>query len=250
MTNDVTSVFGSKVGMMNPEALQEAMAQSAALDPRGAAGEGSDYMNFSGKRGVYEIGLEKRSTTPDELWLVNVPAFEDGWVCWKDNRTVANRLYPLGTPVPPVDTTEHGPFPKSGEGWSKAKSLTARSIDNGQQVYFKINSISGVSVFAALQKEITDRLRTGQPYWPVIGFDKEPFTAQGFSNFKPVIVVDGWLNNDQVMNTLPAAFADENVELDLDAMYKEAVPKIENDTPPANGGGGGTARRNRGRAAL
>ncbi len=246
VSTEVKSVFGGKVGMLGVDKLKEALADSASKDPRGAAADGSDYMNFSGKRGVYEIGTEKRDTTPDELWLVNVPAFEDGWVCWKDNRSVANRLYPLGTPVPGVDTTEHGPFTKDGDGWFQAKSLTARSIDTGQQVYFKINSVSGVSVFASLQKEITDRLRTGQPYWPVIGFGKEKFQARGYTNFKPTITVDGWLNDEQVMEKLPKVFEDEAAEIDLEALYKEAIPQVT-ETIAAEGG---KARRNRGRAAL
>lgn len=216
-------VFGGRVGMLNTDALKEAMQTAAQADPRGAAADGSDYMNFSGKRGVYEIGKEKRDTTSDELWLVNVPAFEDGWICWKGGRVLANRLAPLGAPIPVVDQNEHGPFDKDGDGWSQAKSMTIKSIDSGQQCYFKINSVSGVSVFAALQKEITQRLMAGQPYWPIISFGKEDFTAQGYKNYKPVIVVDGWLSDDQVMNTLPAIFEDEDAEIDLEAMYAEAA---------------------------
>lgn len=225
MGNEVekAGVFGGRVGMVNPNALKEAMANSASADPRGAAADGSDYMNFSGKRGVYEIGKEKRDTQKDELWLVNVPAFEDGWICWKGGRVLANRLVPLGQPIPQVDMNEHGPFDKDGDGWSQAKSMTIRSIDTGQQCYFKINSVSGVSVFAALQKEITQRLMAGQPYWPVIGLGRESFTAQGYKNYKPVITVDGWLSDEQVMNELPAIFADDNAEIDLEAMYAEAA---------------------------
>lgn len=244
-------VFGNRVSMVNPEALKAAMAQSASLDPRGAAADGSDYMNFSGKRGVYEIGQEKRDTTPDELWLVNVPAFEDGWICWKGGRVLASRLVSLGQPVPLVDQNEHGPFDKDGDGWYPAKSMTLRSIDTGQQAYFKINSVSGVSVFASLQKEITQRLMAGQPYWPVIGLGRESFTAQGYKNSKPVIVVDGWLSDEQVMNELPLIFDDENAEIDLEAMYAAAAgPKSLPHSGEKNGAAeaeapAGRARRNR-----
>lgn len=225
MANEVekAGVFGNKVGMVNPDALKEAMAHSAQLDPRGAAADGSDYMNFSGKRGVYEIGKEKRDTTPDELWLVNVPSFEDGWICWKGGRVMANRLVPLGQPVPQVDQNEHGPFTKDGDGWYTAKSMVIRSIDNGQQCYFKINSVSGVSVFASLQKEITQRLMSGQPYWPIISFGRESFTAQGYKNSKPIITVDGWLSDHQVISQLPGIFEDEDAEVDLEEMYAEAA---------------------------
>jgi hypothetical protein len=224
MANEVekTGVFGNRAAMVNTEALKEAMQQSSQADPRGAAADGSDYMNFSGKRGVYEIGKEKRDTTEDELWLVNVPAFEDGWICWKGGRVMANRLVPLGQPIPSVDQEEHGPFPKDGDGWYQAKSMTIRSIDSGQQCYFKINSVSGVSVFASLQKEITARLMAGQPYWPVISLGRESFTAQGYKNSKPIIKVDGWLSDEQVINQLPLIFEDEDAEIDLEEMYAAA----------------------------
>ena len=224
MANEVEKkqgVFGVKAGMVNTEVLKQALSNSASLDPRGAAADGSVFMNFSGKRGAYEIGVEKRDTDTDELWLINSAEFEDGWICWKGGRVMASRMVSMGQPVPVVDTNEHGPFTKDGDGWYQAKSLIARSLDNGEQVYFKINSKSGVSVFAGLQKEISQRIMAGRPYWPVVSFGKEKFSAQGYANFKPVITVDGWLADAQVMS-LASVFEDENAELDLGALYADA----------------------------
>lgn len=226
MTNDVVEkkgVFGGKVGMANVDALKSALTESAAKDPRGSAPDGASYMNFSGKLGSYEVGTDKHGVDPEELFLLNVPAFEDGWICWKDSRPAAKRMYPLGTEVPTPNFEEHGPFPKDGDGWYQAKSLMAKNIDTGEQVYFSINSVSGVSVFAGLQTEITNRIRSGQPYWPVVKFSKEGFTARGFKNFKPVITIDGWLNDTQVMETLPALFEDEEADIDMEQLYIEAL---------------------------
>lgn len=225
MANEVVEkggVFGGRVGLVNADQLKKAMAESASKDPRGGGPDGSDYMNFSGKRNVYEIGVEKRDTTADELWLVNVASFEDGYVCWKAGRPIATRLVPIGQPVPEVDFNEHGPFPQDGDGWYQAKALVLRSLDAGQQVYFKINSVSGVSVIAALQKEITDRLIGGQPCWPVVSLGRETFTAKGYKNGKPVITIDGWLNDGQ-MGALAEVFADPEAEIDLDTLYEEAM---------------------------
>lgn len=248
MSNEVdkpAGVFGGRVGMVNADALKSAMAQSASADPRGSAPDGSDYMNFSGKRGVYEVGKDKEDVASDELWIVNVPSFEDGWICWKDGRPLATRLVPLGTPVPQVDMNEHGPFPKDGDGWHQAKAMVVRSIDTGRQAYFKINSISGVSTFATLQKEITQRLMAGQPYWPVISFGKEKFQSKGYTNYKPTITVDGWLSDMQVMNDLPAVFdsEDEDVTIDLEAMYAAASAPAA--LPHDGEGEVKTAKRNR-----
>lgn len=223
MANEVANVFGGKVGMVNTEALKQSMAQSAALDPRGGGADGSDFMNFSGKHGNYQIGKDKRDTNKEELWLVNAASFEDGWICWKGGKPVATRLYAIGQPVPQPNMEEFSPFnTKAGDGWFQAKAMTVKSFDHDQQAYFKINSVSGVSVFAELQKEITQRIMVGQPFWPVISFDRATFEAQGMKNFKPVITIDGWLSTQQVSTVLPPIFSDENASLDLEALYEAA----------------------------
>lgn len=222
--NDVvkSNPFGGKMSIGSTAALKDALAQSAATDPRGGAANGASYMNFSGKRGAYEIGTSKRGLKDDELFLVNIAGFEDGWICWKDGSPKAKRMYPLGVHVPEPDFEEFGPFQKDGDGWYQAKAMVAKSIDEDEQVHWTINSISGVSTMAALQKEITARLRVGEPCWPVITLASEPFTSKGYKNYKPTITIDGWLNDEQVMETLPALMADENAEIDMEALYAEA----------------------------
>ncbi len=207
--------------MLNPEKLAQALGESAAKDPRGASADGSDYMNFSGKGGRYEVGQKKEDVDPDEAWVVDVSRFEDGWICWKENRPVATRLYPLGQEVPSPDTNEHGPFTREGDGWYQAKSMILRSIDTGQQVYFKINSVSGVSEFASLQKAVVARLRTGQPAWPVVNLRKEKFSAKGYTNWKPIISIDGWLAEPQLAKLSELIEGEE--DFDLADLYAEAM---------------------------
>jgi hypothetical protein len=212
--------FGKAISLSGMEALKDALANSAGNDPRGGAGDGSSFMNFSGKRGVYEIGQDKR-TCVDEPFLVNVGGFEDGWICWKSGAPKAKRMYPLGVAVQEPDRNEFGPFDKDGDGWYQAKSLVARSIENGEQVYFTINSISGVSAMASLQRSVTERMRAGLPYWPVVVFASEGFTAKGYKNYKPVMEIDGWLSDAQVAEELPALL-DGDGEIDLGALYEAA----------------------------
>jgi hypothetical protein len=242
MANEVVekkSVFGGNVTMLNPDKLAAALGESAAKDPRGAAADGSDYMNFSGKGGRYEIGIEKVDADPEELWVIDISRFEDGWICWKENRPAATRLYPLGENVPTPDMNEHGPFTRDGDGWYQAKSLTARSVDSGQQVYFKNNSVSGVSEFAQLQKAVVARLRTGQPAWPVVSFRKEKFTSKGFNNWKPILAVDGWLNETQLAK-LAEFIEDEDSQFDLADLYEASMSpnggteEIESDAAEEN----------------
>ena len=213
-TKNAVGVFGAKSAMLSPEALTTAMAASTS---HGTQRPDGDFINFSGKRGVYEIGQEKRGADKDEPWLVNVSSFEDGYICWKGGAPVATRLYPMGTPLPALDRSEHGPFLKDGDGWYDAKSMVIRSLETGDQGYFKINSVSGVSAFSDLQRSITARLRSGESYWPVIQLHSGSFTSKGFKNGKPVLNIIGWLDNENV-GKLAEAF-ETDAEIDLDELF-------------------------------
>src|SRR6056297_2603863 len=153
MGNEVANPFGGSVTMNNREEMAKKAAESAQNSTRAGAPGDSDYMNFSGKRGLYTIGQDKRRVKNDELWLLNIGSFEDGWVCWKGGKPASTRMYNIytGVPVSAPGDDELGPFdPNKGEGWFKAKGWVAKSIDNDQQGYFKNNSISGVAEMADL----------------------------------------------------------------------------------------------------
>ena len=201
MTNEVTKpVFGGNVAMPSSANLAAALKQSASKNPRSGPGEGTDYLNFSGKRGLYSYGADQTPLEGGREFIPNIAAFEDGWVCWKGGRPVATRLSNMmdgGAPSPDFD--EFAPFDAgNGEGWFAAKSMMLKDVGNGQQFYFKINSVSGVSAIAALIDMIADRAGRGEAAWPVITLDMEQFTAKGHKNFKPRFDVSGWLDDENV----------------------------------------------------
>lgn len=172
MANEVTtSPFGGPVALVNAQAMADAVTASAAQGQIGGAPDGSVYLNFTGKRGVYEFGKDKEDIDASELWLVNIASFEDGYVCWKGGKTIATRMANIYSdsriPAPAAD--EQGPFNTSqGEGWFAAKSMVIKSLEaDDRQGYWKINSKSGVAVFADLLQQVGERLRAGRPSWPL-----------------------------------------------------------------------------------
>lgn len=200
MANEVTtSPFGGPVALVNAQAMADAVTASAAQGQLGGAPDGSVYLNFTGKRGVYEFGKDKEDIDASELWLVNIASFEDGYVCWKGGKTIATRMANIYSdsriPAPAAD--EQGPFNTSqGEGWFAAKSMVIKSLEaDDRQGYWKINSKSGVAVFADLLQQVGERLRAGRPSWPLVNLGKEKFEAQGQKNYKPVLTVYGWLSD-------------------------------------------------------
>lgn len=223
------SVFGGNVNVVNPQNLVAALDESAARDPRGGLADGSDYASFTGKRGVYELGQEKKDADPEELWVVDISRFQDGWICWRGGQAMATRMFPLGTPVATPDMNEHGPFTKDGDGWYQAKAMVLKSVDTGQQIYFKNNSVSGVSEMAKLQKAVVTNLRSGLPSWPVVMLKKESFTAQGHKNFKPVFEIDGWLSNEAMQDLASALEGDS--EINMDDLYDKSIKSPVGEIP-------------------
>jgi hypothetical protein len=221
--NQVT-VFGGKVNVADVRGLAERAAAAAMNNPRGGAPNGSDYMNFSGKRGIFTIGQENRRVDEDETWVIDVGSFEEGWICWKGGKPASTRLSNIynGVPVPTPNGEELGPFDsKKGEGWFQAKAWVMKSLDNDQQGYLKINSISGVSAMAELIGEFSTRAAAGEAPWPVVRLDVEEFESQGFKNFKPVFNIIGWLETDELM-----AIANGEAKLD------EFLDEPEDEAPP------------------
>ena len=141
MGNDVTKpVFGGDVAMPSSSALAGALKESAVRDPRGGAIDGADYLNFSGKRGMFTYGADGKPFDMDAILVPNIAGFQDGWVCWKNGQPVATRLAPItGVPVPTPDMNEHGPFDGDADGWFQAKAAMFKDVETGDQYFFKIN---------------------------------------------------------------------------------------------------------------
>lgn len=219
MANDiVNSPFGKPVALTNAAAMADALTASAQQGQIGGAPDGSVYLNFTGKRGVYEFGKDKEDLDPSEIWLVNIASFEEGFVCWKGGKTAATRMANIysGQHIPAPAHDEMGPFNvQQGEGWFPAKSMVIKSIEaDDRQGYWKINSKSGVAVFADLQAQVAERLRAGRACWPLVRLGKEKFEAQGQKNYKPKLDVYGWLSQEAVSELAadPEADIDELIQ--------------------------------------
>lgn len=222
-TKELVPVFGKSVEVADTERLMQAMEETAGEG--GRMGDVS-FMSFSGKRGIYKIGVDGREPGAQEPFLVAIPSFELGYMCWKGGKPVSKRMATISQPkVAEPDPDEFGPFDeKRGEGWSRARAITCKSLDNSEQVYFSINSKSGVAALSDLQREVVARMKTGQPCWPVIIFDREEFESQGYKNFKPTFDVVAWVTTEQV-----SALADPDV--DPMTLIEDQQPKKEAPAP-------------------
>lgn len=231
MGNEVANPFGKGTVAANREEMARKAAESAQKSTRAGAPDGSEYLNFSGKRGAYQLGKDKRAVTNDELWVLNVASFEDGYICWKSGAPASTRLANIytGVPVQPPAPDELGPFNSAkGDGWFSAKAWVAKSLDTDEQGYFKNNSVSGVAEMADLIEEVSRRMAVGQPCWPIFAYDMEGFEAQGFKNYKPIFKVYGWLD-DEALGKLN----DDDVDIDELIAQSGAVAAVEDHSEDA-----------------
>jgi hypothetical protein len=218
MTNDLDVFKG--FDLTDEKALRDAVAADADV---GSRADGLSFMSFSGKRGTYKIGLEEREPGKEEPFLLAVPLFKIGWICWKGGKPVAKRMAGLRQPaVPEPDMSEFGPFDSNkGEGWMRARSVQLKSMDNNEEVEFSISSKSGVAEIASMHKMVRDQMGEGAAYWPAIVFGREEFEAQGFKNFKPTMEVVKWLTTDEIKQWVD----------DFDALSLLDAPKEETPAP-------------------
>jgi len=241
MANDVAPVFGiSKVNVEDMKSLAAKAKVAAQNNPRGGAPDGSDYLNFSGKNGEFTIGADKRKIDDEERWVVDVTSFEEGWVCWKASKPASVRMANIynGVAVSQPNFDELGPFnEQKGEGWYQAKAFVLKSLDEGQQGYFRVNSVSGVSAMAELIDAFSERAAAGLPCWPVICLAAERFEAQGFKNYKPVFEEVGWLTNSQLQELADGA--------DIDELLAEEDAGPVDEAPPAKAAAKATGPRRR-----
>lgn len=204
---ELVPIFGGQmVDIETSQALINALEDTV---DDGARNADVSYMNFSGKRGVYSIGVDKRVPGEAEPFLVAITAFELGWICWKGGKPVAKRMAKITQPkIPEPSADENGPFDeRRGEGWHRARAIVVRSMENSEQCYFANNSKSGVAVMSDLHRDVLARVKSGQPCWPVITFGMEEFESNDYKNFKPTFDVIAWLESEDVQK-----LADPNVD--------------------------------------
>jgi hypothetical protein len=217
MTNLPTPFGPSKVALRDVDRLRQALEESDLHAPAGGAPDGSVFLNFSGKHGVYKLGRNGEAIDPDDLWLVNILSFEDGWMCWKGNQPVAQRLANIysGVHIPTPDPSEFGPF-KDSEGWMPAKGMILKNVYDGVQAYWKVSSKSAVDVFADLRRNILAQIAKGGPAWPLVRLGMEKFGQ--YDNWKPTISVRGWLSDEAV------AVLAEDPDADIEDLIAQSNP--------------------------
>lgn len=202
--------------------IQQEMAGVASGSQQGVT-----YVNFSGKKGVYQAGKAKEDIDEDRVFFMDFRFTIKGWNCWKGNKPVDKhrwRALDRKSAVLEKDLEDHGPYnDRLGEGWRPMIGFWAKAFDDPDTTYeFTTDSVSGRNSVDDLMTETLDRVKKGEPFFPAFHFGREEFEAQGQTNFKPVFEIAGWLTEGQIT----AILADVGYTLD-DALAGKAVTKTQ-----------------------
>lgn len=196
-------IGGAGLPAADKNAVAEALAQSAEA---GGTGDGDTvYLSFSGQGANYagwKMGRDRTSPDPDAIFILDPFSAVEGWTCWKGGSVAEKHEWSAferkTQAVPQSQLKDHGPY-ADGDGWSFMLGISMFDIDEpGKKITFTSTSKSGKNTIADLTKEMAARIVADEPEIPVIRLDSETFVAQGKTNGKPLMPVEGWVSRAEV----------------------------------------------------
>jgi hypothetical protein len=209
MSKSLTAFVATKGQELAIDDNRMADALTETVGDTSTGNQGITYLNFSGKLGRYSLGKDKENVGPEQVFLLEPLSVFRGWQCWKNSKPVDKFKWSVYAPDNAVDESDlpdHGPYRQThGEGWKKMVGFGVVDLDDGRQIEFSTDSVSGRNAVSALLDEISQRARSGDPTIPLVKFQSEEFIAQEQKNYKPKLEVEVWVTREQAV----AAFSDD-----------------------------------------
>lgn len=200
------------------------------------------FLTFSGNTGDYKAG--DQPVDHGTQFVVDVLAFQRGWICWKNKKPIDRAMVPIFPPQPiPSQSTlkDHGPYAKrqdgsDAEGWSEIIEGTFSDPATGETYKFGLSSKSGIRSLGKLVSEFFTKARMfvddqNRPKLPIVEISATSFPVAGGPNkFAPVLNIVGWMDRDEYERLAPEAPTEEAAE---EEVYEEAAEEIVEEIPLA-----------------
>lgn len=234
MGNELTAWLNNDANLPTLDAKE----LGAALTDAGrdnSNGGGIPFLSFNGKFGRWTTGKNKDAVDPEDLFIVEPSTFTEGWTFWMGNTVPqgGNVEWPVlqrrqkSVREDELDDPSNGGRLADGDGW-KATAGFMCMTSNGVAYKFNNNSKSGVGAIADLMNECGQRSMAEEPNIPVMTLSEETFMAQQKQNFKPVFVVEAWVDRDVMM-----AYAKGEIKLPALLKNELKVAKMRGRKKPA-----------------
>ena len=219
---------GGNLPAIDDKAMAQALMGASNEERTGGAGEGVEYVSFSGKTGAITYGRDKDDLDQTEVFLLEPRSAFRGWICWKDNKPVARHQWSIYQPdaaIPQHQLEDKGPYARAQDGWQSMIGFGFVSTETEEVVSysFSTNSTSGKNAVSDLFEEIGRRKLAGEPSFPLFCFTREKFQAQGEWNFKPKFDIQEWITEDEAAELLAGEAAEE----------EQVAPEPEPEPEPA-----------------
>lgn len=184
---------------------------------------GGSYLTFSGKRGEWELGMEK-SDVEGRTAIIRVQSWKHGWCVWVD-QTPSETLVPVNQPVPVQPESRTDSKGKTCN-WDRCLQIDGRFNDDedGNEMFqFTTSSFGGTRALDTVWEAIVARAASGSPYmFPCVMFATESYDGQYGRNYNPVFDIVSWHDEEgnPEADGLPPGSEDDDEEPEAKAPPK------------------------------
>ncbi len=226
-------------------------AEAAA---RSSTSFGTSFMKFT-QDGEFLYGQEENTVDDTEQWAVNPLTIAKGFICWKSKEVVDELMSVcLSTQPDIIEATlsDHSPYKKKRDGWSKQMTVDMRSMETGDEVMFKSSSYGGIQAIGKLLGAVIERMKMGEEdLIPIITLSGGSYDSKEYDKeiAFPVFAIEEWLSEADLAATFDtdipvSAASDDDPPFDVDD-NKNETPAIELKTRKRSGSTAGSGRTQR-----
>lgn len=160
------------------------------------AGGGKPFLRLL-KNEVWVWGPSNEEMQPGSRWVVNIMSLAHGWNCWVDSEMRGEVMASMADPKPEC------PPPIDGTPYKEQRAFELKCIDGddeGTEVLYKCNSLSGIRAIDGLLAQIQRQLATAEGRLhpcPVITFSSSWYDHPKFGRVTtPIYDLVGWSDMD------------------------------------------------------
>lgn len=191
MAKSIAPIFAN-AQTPSTENLAKALGQVAASGG-GDTFDGRELLRMD-KTGDWSYGQDVMEVEPEQdEFAINPFSFQHGYICWKDEAVVGERMVPVSEPLPVREE-----LPQTGAAWDEQLRFDLQTVDdeNPVELLYKVTSHGGKKAVRKLTQKIVSKIAANSPYIvPVITVGNDYYKHKKYGRiYTPVINVVAWLN--------------------------------------------------------
>jgi hypothetical protein len=214
MSTEITTPNANSVAAL--ASLRQGLAQVRASIPASVGGQALLRLL---KDGQWVMGSEDSPVVAGTEAMINPMSFQSGYSCWTNrqpgqgkNELMGEEMWGVGAVKPPVSAlpVHHDPRTQELCSWKDAMAVDVKLLEGpfeGTQAHYKVTSVGGNRVLAALLDAIMARLNAGSEYvCPIVQISADSYNHNSYGRtYVPKFDIVGWASMDGTEEDAPAA---------------------------------------------